>query len=137
MKKSFELEPMDPELTKVLSQFRASAHAWSAQEYARVSLEPPAVTGRRWKLPHRWMMAVCLVITAVSVPVHREQVRHAQQVEASMEAQKNAQFLVDVDADVSQRVPASMSPLASLIASDEPGSEQITSGTSRQGERQP
>ena len=137
MKKSFELESMEQELAKVLSQFRATAHAWSAQEYARVSIESPVPGRRDWKVPHRWVMAVCLVVTAVSVPVHREQVRQIQQVQASMEAQANAQFLDDVDSDVSQRVPASMSPLASLIASDEPGSEQITSSNSRQGERQP
>ncbi len=137
MKKPIELEPVDQELAKILSQFRATAHAWSAQEYARISIESP-VSGRRgWKVPHRWVMAVCLAFTAVSVPVHREQVRQAQQVQASMEAQANAQLLEDVDSDVSQRVPTSMSPLASLIASDEPGSEQITSSNSRQGERQP
>jgi hypothetical protein len=35
--------------------------------------------------------------------------------------QQDAQLLEDVDKDVSRQVPASMSPLTSLIASDDPG----------------
>lgn len=137
MKKDCELELMDKELEEILSQFRASAHAWSAQEYARTSIESPAAFRRHRKGPVRWALAVCLMVIAASVPVHREHVRQTHEIQAAMDAQADAQLLEDVDAAVSRRVPASMSPLTILIASDEPGSEQLTNRKTRQGETEP
>lgn len=137
MKRDCEFESPDPELEKVLSRFRASAHAWSAQEYAKTSIESPLDCRRRRKWPLRWGLAICLMIIAASVPVHREQVRKAREIQAAMDAQADTQLLEDIDSAVSQRVPASMSPLTFLIASDESASEQPINRKTKQGEREP
>ena len=123
MKENFDHEPLEKELAEVLSQFRASTQAWSAQEFARVSIESPAGSRRTRKLPFRWIVAVCCLIIVASVPVHREQVRKNAQIQAAFAAEEDTRLMEDVETAVSQRVPKSMSPLTSLIASDDPGSE--------------
>jgi hypothetical protein len=123
MKENFDHESLEKELSEVLSNFRASTQAWSAQEFARVSLESPLYIRRARKLPFRWMVAVCCLVIVASVPVHREQVRKNAQIQAAFAAEEDARLMEDVETAVSQRVPKSMSPLTSLIASDDPGSE--------------
>jgi hypothetical protein len=121
MKESFEFESLDKELEGVLGRFRDSAHAWSAQEYAQVSIGASGASSRGWNAPLRWAVGACLMLAAVAIPVHRERVRQARQAQVVIATQQDAQLLEDVDKDVSRQVPASMSPLTSLIASDDPG----------------
>lgn len=122
-KEGYELESLDEDLKEVLRQFQASAHAWSAQEYAKTSMKSPVVFRRHRNWPLRWGLVVCLMLIAASVPIHREQVRKTREIQAAMDAQADKQLLEDIDTAVSQRVPASMSPLTYLIASNESGSE--------------
>jgi hypothetical protein len=133
----FELEPLDKELETALRRFRDSAHAWSAQEYAQVSLAPSVASPQGMNTLLRWALATSLLVVVALIPIHREQVRKAEQVQAAMASQADAQLLENVDTDVSRQVPASMSPLTSLIASDESGSEQIPNISTRQGEKLP
>lgn len=137
MNESNELESLEKELGPVLKQFRTTVHSWSAQEYARVSVVPVGAPSPRRIVALRWAFAVCCLMIAASVPVHRERVRQEQQIQAAFQTAEDAQLLKDIDEDVSRTVPSSMSPLTYLIAAENPEQGKISGRSPRQGETQP
>jgi hypothetical protein len=120
----------DQALDRVLSDFRASVHAWSDAVYNRP--RPIVVASRRavWRKAAAWSLGSMLVAGAAGGGVleyrHRQEAariaaaREAQQqralaAEHEREAEKE---LAKVDTDVAREVPNAMEPLAQLMAED-------------------
>jgi hypothetical protein len=122
----------DPELDRVLRDFRSSVHAWSEAAYRRPRVMDEIVLRRgAWRRAAIWSLGSMLVIGAAGGGFlehqHRQEMariaaaREAQyqhQV-AEQRARKAEQELAEVDIDVARQVPNAMEPLAQLMAEDE------------------
>jgi hypothetical protein len=137
-------DDQDPELDKVLKDFRLSIHAWNEAIYARPRSAVERAPRRIWRLVTEWTLGCVLVAGGVFGGMyghlHRQQSvgweRHPQEM-GSQEARavkpeqpavaqgvqqthrEEEDLLAKVDSDVSRQVPAAMEPLAQLMAGDE------------------
>ena len=121
----------DPALDRVLSDFRASVHAWSDALYNRP--RPIAAASNRavWRKAAAWSLGSMLAFGAAGGGVfeyrHRQETvriaatREAQQQRARAEEREREaeKELAKVDNDVAREVPNAMEPLAQLMTEDE------------------
>ena len=123
-------ETPDAELARILGDFKASVHAWSAAEYSRPRIVHPA---RRpgWRLAASWALGCVLVAGSLTGGVYEQHHRHAlariaaaeqaRQQQLAVEErtqQEDANLLATVDSEVSREVPSAMEPLAQLMDED-------------------
>jgi len=120
----------DPELEKVLCDFRTSVRAWSDAVYAAPRL---VATNRRrsWRRAAAWALGSVLVVGGASwggVLEHQHRMKQdrlarlrQQEVDRQVQEQKAREAeeeLAKVDSAVSREVPDALAPL--VPASDEP-----------------
>ena len=126
----FAGETPDAELERVLGDFKASVHAWSAAEYSRPRTVQ-VIRRRYWRLAAGWAMGCVLMAGSVTGGVyeyqHRQQqartaaavhARQQQRLPEERTQQEDANLLATVDSDVSREVPSAMEPLAQLMDED-------------------
>ena len=127
-----DTEPeIEPDLARILADFRASVHAWSDAASTCRRAVHPAIIHRTWRLAVGWAMSAVLIAGAGSALMYEnhqrvEQARIAaaaraaeqQRQLAAQRAQKEEDLMYKVDADVSRDVPDAMQPLAALMADD-------------------
>jgi hypothetical protein len=123
---------LEPELQRVLENYRLSVHAWSEAAYHRPRRPAEAARPRKaWRLAAAWTLGIALVAGGVSGGVferqHRQELaRMAAQREADRQkqlvaerAREEEELLARVDSDVSRQVPSAMEPLAQLMLDDD------------------
>jgi hypothetical protein len=96
-------------MESTLTEFRGSAHDWSAAQSASV---PPIV----WRAPahhtaQRWVLAAASLLILVSASAYwhtRQQTRAAEMARADA-------LLEQVDTEISRAVPQTMEPLVDLV----------------------
>ena len=120
----------DPEMERVLRDFRLSVHAWSEGMYQSPRLVEVPPRRIAWRRAAGWALGSVLVIGSAGGGLlgfqHRnEQARIAAAHEAEHQrhvqeerARQAAEELAKVDTDVSQQVPDALQPLAQLMTSD-------------------
>ncbi len=122
----------DSQLEAVLSDFRASVHAWSEAKYrSRALVLSPAPRRTLWRQTLAWSLCVLLTGAVVSgglFQYHEKEVARQAAIQRELDRQRmvNQQhareaddLLARVDSDVSREAPSAMEPLASLMADDE------------------
>ncbi len=121
----------NPEMERVLADFRASVHAWSDAVYQRPRLVELAPRRMVWRRAAAWALGSVLVVAGAGGGLLEHQHRQQQaRMAAAREADRQRQLqeqrareaeqeLALVDRDVSQEVPDAMEPLARLMTSDE------------------
>jgi hypothetical protein len=121
----------DPELKRVLRDFRSNVHAWSDAVYQRP--RPVEVPHRNvaWRKAAGWALGSVLVIVGAGGGLfeyrhQQEQARLAAAREAEHQrqlqeqrAREAEQELALVDSDVSREVPAALEPLGQLMTTDD------------------
>jgi hypothetical protein len=122
---------VEPELARVLGDFRATVHAWSDATSNRPRIVVGASRHDAYRRPLVWGMG-CL-LTAVVAVGGVEEMQHRQElarVEALRQVEQQRQMLeqrtreseellAKVDSDVSREVPDALEPLAQLMTDDE------------------
>lgn len=121
----------DPELGRVLRDFRSSVHAWSDAVYLRPRLVEAAPRRMAWRMAAGWALGSVLVVGGAGggfLGYHhlQEQTRiatarqaeHQRQIQ-EQRAREAEQELAQVDSDVSREVPTALEPLGQLMTSDE------------------
>jgi cytochrome c-type biogenesis protein CcmH/NrfG len=132
LERSLELEP---ELERVLSNFRQSIQALSEAAYSRPRTVAVATQRRIWRLAAGWALGCVLTGGVVSTGIYEHHrhwelaqmaARQAEQNRLAAERQHHEQqlreedeLLAKVDSDVAREVPTAMEPLAQLMAEDE------------------
>lgn len=125
----------DPELERVLWDFRSSVHAWSDAVYQLPRLVEVAPRLMAWRKAAGWALGSFLVaggvgggllehrhrqeqarIAAVREAEHQRQVQEERAHEAELE-------LAQVDSDVSREVPAALEPLGQLMSDENKSTE--------------
>jgi hypothetical protein len=97
----------------VLAVFRGSIRSWTDtldhSEFYQV------VASRKARSPHRapmaWVLAAAALAAAVAIPVYQD----SKHKEVKAQAERDAQLLDDVDAQLSRRGPLAMDPLMQLM----------------------
>ena len=124
-------EFIDPEMERVLRDFRASLHAWSDAVRQRPRFAVAASRRVVWRRAVVWALGSVLVAGGAGGGLleyqhWQEQTRRvaAREVERQRELQEQRareaeQELAKVDSDVSQEVPDALEPLARLMTADE------------------
>lgn len=131
-RREFDDAAQDPDLDAVLSDFRASVHAWSDAKYRSRALVLSSAPRRTlWRQSMAWALFVVLTATVVSAGLlqyHQKEVAHQAAIQRELDRQRmisqqhardTDDLLARVDSDVSREVPTAMEPLASLMADDE------------------
>jgi len=97
----------------VLTLFRGSIRAWT--DTLDHSEFHEAVASRHPRSPHRapmaWVLAAAALAAAVAIPVYRD----SKEQEVKAQAERDAQLLDDVNAQLSRRGPLAMDPLMQLM----------------------
>ena len=121
----------DPEMERVLQDFRSSVHAWSEAVYRRPRLVEVAPRRMAWRTAAGWALASVLVLGGAGggflgyrheqqqgrIAAARAVEQHRQvQEERAREAERE---LAQVDNDVSREVPSALEPLGQLMTPDE------------------
>jgi hypothetical protein len=140
VRRQFGEADQDSGLEAVLSDFRASVHAWSEATYSsrfeatgRSRALVLSSTPRRtlWRQSLSWALSVVLTAAVVSAGLfqyHERVVARQAAIQRELDRQRviNQQhareaddLLARVDRDVSREAPTAMEPLASLMADDE------------------
>jgi hypothetical protein len=122
----------DSQLEAVLSDFRASVHAWSKAKYgSRALVLSPAPRQALWRQTLAWSLCVLLTGAVVSgglFQYHEKEVARQAAIQRELDRQRMVtqqrareadDLLARVDSDVSREAPSAMEPLASLMADDE------------------
>lgn len=121
----------DPEMARVLDNFRHSVHAWSGAMFQRSRQFEFTPRRTAWQRSAAWALGIVLMSAGVGAGLleyqHRqEQARIAAAREAGRQrqlqeerAREAEQELAQVDRDVSREVPDALEPLASLMTADE------------------
>jgi hypothetical protein len=120
----------DPELERVLRDFRSSVHAWSDAVYQRPRLVEVAPRRTAWRKAAGWALGSVLVAGGVGGGLleyrHRQEearlaaareAEHQRQVH-EQRAREAEQELAQVDSDVSREVPAALEPLGQLMSEE-------------------
>jgi hypothetical protein len=122
----------DPELERVLRDFRTSVHAWSEAVYQRPrQLRMVAPLRTAWRKVAAWSLGGVLVLGlagrgSLEYRHRQEQARlaaareaeHQRQI-AEQRAREAEEELAKVDTAVSRETPNALEPLAQLMAEDE------------------
>jgi hypothetical protein len=120
----------DPQLERVLQDFRSSVHAWSDAMYQRPRQVEAAPRRIVWRTAAGWALASVLVAGGAGGGLlhyrhQQEQARiaAARQAQHQREIQEEKardaeQELALVDTDVSREVPAALEPLGQLMTTD-------------------
>ena len=121
----------DPELERVLRDFRSSAHAWSDAVYQRPRLVEIATRRMVWRKAAAWALGSVLVVGGGwgglleyrhqqeqdrFVRLRQQQQQRQFQEERAREAE---QELAKVDTDVSREVPDALEALVPATSSDD------------------
>ena len=121
----------DPELERVLRNFRTSVHTWSDAVYGRTRLVEAVPRRWGWRKAAAWALGSVLAVGGawgglVEHQHRQEQARVArlrqQEVERQVQEQKAREAeeeLAEVDRDISREVPDALAPLVPATASDE------------------
>lgn len=122
---------VEPELDKVLRDFRVSAHAWSEAVYSTPRQMEMAPRRIAWRWAVAWVLGSVLVAGGAGGGIlgyqhHQEQARIAAAREAQRQlevreerARAAEQELAKVDRAISRQVPDAFEPLAELMTSGE------------------
>lgn len=121
-------EAREIELEQALTNFRASARAWSEAELSRPRAAVKTVRHRGWRLAAGWALGCALLAGGAGggayehhrrVEIARVAAARAaeQQRLVAAEQARDAEedLLAKVDKDVSREVPSAMEPLAQLM----------------------
>jgi hypothetical protein len=140
VRRQFDEAAQDSELEAVLSDFRASVHAWSEATYrtrfeatgrSRALVLSSAPRRALWRQSLAWALSIVVTATVVSAGVfeyHEKEVARQAAIQRELDRQRvvNQQhareaddLLARVDRDVSREAPTAMEPLAGLMADDE------------------
>jgi hypothetical protein len=132
LKRSEELETVEPELREALGNFKASVDAWSEAMMSRPrEVEAPA--RMNWSGVTKWALGCVVFAGTVSGGVYQN---HKQQEAAKVEAARVAEqrelaahkvkmqddeLMASVDSEIAREVPSALEPMASLMADDSQG----------------
>jgi len=113
----------------VLTLFRGSIRTWTDTLDHSESLE--ALASRKTRSPHRapmaWVLAAAALAAAVAIPVYQ----NSKDQEVKAQAERDAQLLDDVNAQLSRRGPLAMDPLMQLMVG--PAKASVTDPLKLQG----
>ncbi len=121
----------DPELERVLRDFRTSAHAWSDAVYQRPRLVEVAPRRMAWRKAAAWALGSVLMAGGAwgGLLEHRHlqeqdrlarlRQREQQRQLQEQKAREAEQELARVDMDISREVPDALEALVPATASDE------------------
>jgi hypothetical protein len=125
-------ERLEPELRKILGDFKLSVDAWSETMISRPR-EAKAPARKNWSAVTKWALGCVVFAGTVSGGVYQNHMQvEAAKVEAariagqqrSLEAAKVANvneedLMADVDSDVARQVPSALEPMATMMNDDQ------------------
>jgi hypothetical protein len=95
----------------ILLLFRSSVRSWSEAQSDAVAFDIPSSRASR-QSPLAWVLAAAAVAAMVAVPVYR----NSREREIQAQAERDAQLIDDVNAQLSRRAPVAMQPLMRLMS---------------------
>jgi len=127
-----DAEKLEPELRKILGDFKLSVDAWSDSMISRPR-EAKAPARKNWSAVTKWALGCAVFAGTVSSGVYQNHRQvEAAKVEAariagqqrSLEAAKVANvneedLMADVDSDVARQVPSALEPMATMMNDDQ------------------
>jgi len=127
-----DAEKLEPELRKILGDFKLSVDAWSDSMISRPR-EAKAPARKNWSAVTKWALGCAVFAGTVSSGVYQDHRQvEAAKVEAariagqqrSLEAAKVANvneedLMADVDSDVARQVPSALEPMATMMNDDQ------------------
>ena len=111
-----------------LALFRGSVREWSEQSGAPARKFVPVRRGWGFQ-PMRWALACVVLLMLAAIPVYRNAMEKQRKADL---AKADAALLEQVDAEISRAVPATMEPLAKLVAWDPAAAGREVDGRTKQ-----